>query len=62
MSQNKILRNYVSPIDLFLNKFDQEHPELSASQRLEIAKFQRIYRLRDDANRPDEKNKLPEDF
>lgn len=61
MSKGKMLTNYVSPIDKFLNRFDEEHPQLSKSQKKEIAKYKRIYALRDDANHPDEK-KLPEGF
>jgi len=61
VSKDKTLTHYVSPIDQFINKFDQEHPQLSASQVQEKAKFSRIYYLRDVSDRPDEK-KLPEDF
>lgn len=61
MSNKKLLRHYVSPMDQFLNEFDQEHPELSKSQLKERAKYQRIYYLRDVSDRPDDK-KLPEDF
>jgi len=57
---NKVLRHYVSPIDQFLNQFDEQHPGLSASQKKEIAKYQRIYELRDKTLRS--KNNLPEDF
>ena len=62
MSKNKVLRQYVSPIDQFLNQFDKEHAGLSESQKKEIAKFRRIYRLRDDAVRVDKKTELPEGF
>jgi hypothetical protein len=48
VSKPKILRHYVSEIDNFLTQFDQEHPERSLSQQKEVAKFQRIYHLRDD--------------
>ena len=61
MKQNKKQMNYVSPIDQFINQFNKEHPQPSKSQQQEIAKYKRIYRLRDDANQPDEK-KLPKDF
>ncbi len=49
MSANKKLSGYVSEIDSFLQEYDKKHPELSQSQRKEIAKLKRIYRLRDDA-------------
>ena len=39
---------YVSEIDQFLQKFDKGHPTLSSSQEQEIAKYRRIYLLRDD--------------
>lgn len=41
---------FVSEMDQFLQGYDKKHPELSASQRKEQAKFQRIYRLRDVAD------------
>lgn len=62
MSKNKMQRAYVSRIDQFLIKFDQEHPELSVSQKREIEKFRRIYRLRDDAHPEGSNNKIPDDF
>lgn len=61
MSKAPILKNYVSPIDQFLNQFDKEHPTLSESQRKEKSKYQRIYFLRDCADRP-LKKELPEWF
>lgn len=61
MSKSPILTHYVSPIDQFLNQYDQEHTSLSQSQRKEKAKYSRIYYLRDVADRPD-KPKLPEWF
>lgn len=36
-----------SEIDQFLQKFDVDHPKLSESQRKEIAKAERIAKLRD---------------
>ena len=41
------LNFYTSPLDLFLKKYDEEHPHLSASQRREKEKYQRVYNLRD---------------
>lgn len=61
MSQNKVNREYVSPIDQFLTQFDRDHPHLSKSQQKEKAKYSRIYYLRDVVDHPDEK-KLPGDF
>lgn len=62
MSKDKIEKNYISPIDRFLNHFDQEHPTLSASQQKEIAKYSRISRLRDTQSTKDSASSLPEDF
>jgi len=54
--------NYVSEIDQFLIGFDKKHPELSQSQRKEIAKHERIFRLRDDPSYTEPSNNLWEDF
>lgn len=62
MSSNKILTSYVSEIDKFLLEFDKQHPTLSLSQKIEIAKLQRVYRLRDDAKSTDSEKKLWDDF
>jgi hypothetical protein len=59
MAKSGLLKHFVSKIDQFLAQFDKEHPGLSKSQLKEKAKYQRIYYLRDVANRPEEK-KLPE--
>lgn len=40
---DKKKRAYVSPIDQLLQKFDQEHPEKSASQLKEINKHADIF-------------------
>lgn len=61
MAKNKMLKHYVSPVDKFIFQFDRDHPELSKSQKKEIAKYERIYKLRDDPNAVDGKA-LPEDF
>lgn len=61
MSKQKIFTRYVSPMDQFINQFDNEHPALSKAQLKEKEKYARIYYLRDVANRPDEDKKL-EDF
>lgn len=41
-------RDYVSELDQFLQDFDQNHPQKSASQQREIAKHKNIADLRDD--------------
>ena len=46
---------YTSPLDQFLMDFDQSHPRLSTSQRLETEKYKRIYQLRDHLVSPDQK-------
>jgi len=56
--KGKILESYVSEIDQFMQKFDQEHPALSQSQKKEIEKYDRIYFLRDAENRGDEKKDI----
>lgn len=48
----KILRKFVSEIDKLIQHFDKEHPELSKSQRKEIAKHDRVQFLRDNDNPP----------
>lgn len=52
MSQYPKLAGYVSEIDQFLQEFDKEHPKLTASQKKEQVKYQRIYALRDGTERP----------
>ena len=47
MSKQKIDRAFVSEHDIFLNKFDKNNPEKSASQLKEINKHKRIFALRD---------------
>lgn len=51
---------FVSEIDQFLEEFDKKHPELSASQRKELAKAQQIALLRDRANMTATKVKVPQ--
>ena len=60
---NKLLRrkpdhHYVSPIDRFLENYNQEHPEKSASQIKEIAKYQRINHKRDNKDSVDQTDQL----
>lgn len=40
---NKKKRDYVSDIDLFLHKFDRDHPKRSQSQRDEVEKHRDIF-------------------
>lgn len=47
MNPIDIDKAYVSPYDRLLYAFDQEH-EKSESQLKEIAKYDRIHRMRDD--------------
>jgi hypothetical protein len=57
------LNYYTSEADQFLAEFDKRHKKLSASQRAEIEKYERIYRLRDHAEQPaTPKTKLWEKF
>lgn len=63
MNQNKILRNYVSDLDKFLNEFNKTH-DVSATQRKEIDKHRKISQLRDTASKAgtEPKHKLWEGF
>lgn len=47
MAKQRIDRYFVSDHDIFLNKFDKDFPEKSASQLKEIKKHERIFALRD---------------
>lgn len=44
---NPLKRAYVSELDQFLQRFDQEHPEKSTAQQQEIKKHQRLAQHRD---------------
>ncbi len=61
MSAHDIDKAYVSPYDKFLFEFDASH-EKSASQMLEIKKFQRIFKLRDDKEAQESKSGIWESF
>lgn len=54
--------HYVSPIDTFLADFDKQNPQKSLSQQKEIAKYQRIFKLRDKPERAQKKEKIWEEF
>lgn len=56
------LEYFTSELDLFLNEFDEAHPQLSASQRKEKAKYARIYKLRDNPNQPEPKKQFWDNF
>lgn len=62
MSSNKKITNYVSGIDCFLQDYDKKHPELSKSQQKEIAKYRRIYQLRDDPSASERQSILWDEF
>ncbi len=62
MSNYPIYKNFVSETDQFLQKFDETNPELSLSQQKEIAKYQRIYRLRDENHDSKESKTLWDKF
>ena len=53
---------YTSPLDDFLAEFDKNHPKLSSSQRAEIKKYARIYKLRNDPKPAESKNALLDKF
>jgi hypothetical protein len=58
----KILRDYVSEIDQFIEKFNKDHASLSLSQKKEIQKYEKVYFLRDVADRSEMPKKLWEGF
>lgn len=49
LNKQEIDKAYVSEHDLFLHKFDKDHPAKSKSQQAEINKHKRIYAMRDEA-------------
>lgn len=51
MKKQKIDKSFISDIDKFLNEFDQAHPKKSDSQKKEIEKHERIFKLRDEVER-----------
>lgn len=56
------LTYYTSKLDLFLSAYDESHPHLSASQRAENEKYDRIFKLRDQPNVQDSKKNLWDNF
>ncbi|MBS0358743.1 MAG: hypothetical protein JSS53_05720 [Proteobacteria bacterium] len=61
MQLDNLDKHYVSDITKFLNELQHELP-LSASQKKEIAKHQRIAKLRDNPNTNEEGSDLWEGF
>lgn len=55
-------KNFVSDLDKFLQAWDEQHPELSASQQKEIKKHKRVQQLRDHITAADEEHKIWENF
>ena len=47
MNKFEIDKAFISEHDAFLHHFDKTHPQKSVSQQKEIAKHERIARLRD---------------
>ena len=41
------LTYYTSDLDIFLAEYENKHPRISASQRVEMEKYARIFSLRD---------------
>lgn len=56
------IKHYVSEADHFLKTFDCCNPELSTSQKEEVAKHASIAHLRDHADASDDQNSVWEDF
>jgi hypothetical protein len=56
------LTYYISELDQFLIEYDKSHPKLSSSQRKEIAKYSRVYALRDHPSEPSVKEIFWENF
>lgn len=53
---------YISPLEQFLQKFDEKHAKLSASQLTQKLKFQRIAQLRDQEIRKETKTPFWDSF
>ena len=56
------LTYYTSQLDQFLSDFNQKHPKLSASQRAEKNKYDRIFEQRDQPSQPTPKKNLWDQF
>ena len=56
------LTYYTSELDQLLAAFDKEYPALSASQRKEKEKYNRIYQLRDNPDRPESEESFWDKF
>jgi len=58
------LTYYTSELDQFLVEFDQQHPNLSPSQRKENEKYRHIFQLRDNpgSSQHEQTDKLWDNF
>lgn len=56
------LSYYISELDEFLSEYDKNHPKLSASQRKEMEKYAKVYKLRDLPEPPLSKDSLWDNF
>ena len=56
------LHDYVSDADQFLKNFDKAHPEKSASQQAEIAKHEKLGKLRDEVNELSDDEQIWDEF
>ena len=61
MFWHKIDKKYVSDIEKFMQAFDKKYPK-SKSQQQEIAKYARIFRLRDQPEAVDGEETIWKDF
>lgn len=59
---SKCKKNFVSEIDQFLAEFDKHNPQKSPSQEFEIAKYERVGRLRDKHPVEHQQDELWKDF
>ena len=55
-------RNFVSEVDQFLTEFDKSHPQLTESQKKEIAKSKRIAKLQQEKQSLEQAEKIWEKF
>ena len=56
------LAYYTSELDQFLSAFDKKNTKLSASQRQEKEKYERIYQLRDNPREQEPKTTFWDNF
>lgn len=53
---------YTSQLDEFLESYDKKHQKLSASQRQEMAKYKRVYALRDNPHQHEPNEQIWDKF